>query len=223
MADLSAADVGALIGSRTSMGGGAGAWGLGAGLLGGLFFGSLINGGGWFGGNRGNQYATQEQVQGMFNYSNLLDQNRDLATAISNGTAQNVAATNQIFHDLVGYVGDKYSELDRDVLGIGAGVQQAIANQNQCCCDTKMLIQNTSAQNRYDALQNTNAVIANMNNGFNDIKATLAQNKIDALQGKIQQLELQQAVAGVVRYPNGWTYNAGSSPFCNCGGCGCGF
>lgn len=223
MADLSAADVGALIGSRTSMGGGAGAWGLGAGLLGGLFFGSLINGGGWFGGNRGNQYATQEQVQGMFNYSNLLDQNRDLATAISNGTAQSVAATNQIFHDLVGYVGDKYSELDRDVLGIGAGVQQAIANQNQCCCDTKMLIQNTSAQNRYDALQNTNAVIANMNNGFNDIKATLAQNKIDALQGRINQLELAQAVSGVVRYPNGMTYDAGRSPFCNCGGCGCGF
>lgn len=223
MADLSAADVGALIGSRTSMGGGAGAWGLGAGLLGGLFFGSLINGGGWFGGNRGNQYATQEQVQGMFNYSNLLDQNRDLATAISNGTAQNVAATNQIFHDLVGYVGDKYSELDRDVLGIGAGVQQAIANQNQCCCDTKMLIQNTSAQNRYDALQNTNAVIANMNNGFNDIKATLAQNKIDALQSRIQQLELQAATGNTVKYPTSMSYDAGRSPFCNCGGCGCGF
>lgn len=223
MADLSAADVGALIGSRTSMGGGAGAWGLGAGLLGGLFFGSLINGGGWFGGNRGNQYATQEQVQGMFNYSNLLDQNRDLATAISNGTAQSVAATNQIFHDLVGYVGDKYSELDRDVLGIGAGVQQAIANQNQCCCDTKMLIQNTSAQNRYDALQNTNAVIANMNNGFNDIKATLAQNKIDALQSRIQQLELQAATGNTVKYPTSMSYDAGRSPFCNCGGCGCGF
>lgn len=223
MADLSAADVGALIGSRTSMGGGASAWGLGAGLLGGLFFGSLINGGGWFGGNRGNQYATQEQVQGMFNYSNLLDQNRDLATAISNGTAQNVAATNQIFHDLVGYVGDKYSELDRDVLGIGAGVQQAIANQNQCCCDTKMLIQNTSAQNRYDALQNTNAVIANMNNGFNDIKATLAQNKIDALQSRIQQLELQAATGNTVKYPTSMSYDAGRSPFCNCGGCGCGF
>ena len=86
-----------------------------------------------------------------------------------------------------------------------------------------MLIQNTSAQNRYDALQNTNAVIANMNNGFNDIKATLAQNKIDALQSRIQQLELQAATGNTVKYPTSMSYDAGRSPFCNCGGCGCGF
>ena len=46
--------------------------------------------------------------------------------------------------------------------------------------------------------------------------------KPEALQAKIQSLELAQAMNGVVRYPNGWTYNAGTSPFCNCGcGCGC--
>ena len=46
----------------------------------------------------------------------------------------------------------------------------------------------------------------------------IQQDKIEALQGRINQLELQQAVQGVVRYPDSWSYNAGSSPFCGCGG-----
>jgi hypothetical protein len=121
---------------------------------------------------------------------------------------------------LVGYVGDKYAELDRDVLGVSASVQQSIANQNQCCCDTKMLISETAAQNRYDALLNTNAIINNANVNNQKVLDALAQNKIDAMQARINQLELQQAVAGVVRYPTSYAYNAGPSPFC--GGCGCG-
>lgn len=198
----------------------------GGGLMAFLFLIVLMAGGGGWGFNNAIGYqnlATQNDVQRGFDALNLGNQSRDILTAVNAGTAQSVAATNQIFHDLVGYVGDKYSELDRDVLGVSAGIQQAIANQNQCCCDTKMLISGTAAQNRYDALQNTNAVIANMNNGFNDIKATLAQNKIEALQGRIQQLELAQATSGMVKYPTSMSYDAGRSPFCNCGGgCGCG-
>lgn len=196
----------------------------GTGIMAILFLIVLMAGGGGFGFNNAIGYqnlATQNDVQRGFDALNLGNQSRDILTAVNNGTAQSVAATNQVFHDLVGYVGDKYAELDRDVLGVSAGIQQSIANQNQCCCDTKMLIQGTAAQNRYDALQNTNSVIANMNNGFNDLKATLAQNKIEELQGKVQRLELAQAVAGVVRYPNSMSYDAGRSPFCNCGGCGC--
>ena len=37
------------------------------------------------------------------------------------------------------------------------------------------------------------------------------------MQNRINQLELQNALAGVVRYPNGYTYSAGSNPFCGCG------
>lgn len=196
----------------------------GTGIMAILFLIVLMAGGGGWGFNNAIGYqnlATQNDVQRGFDALNLGNQSRDILTAVNNGTAQSVAATNQVFHDLVGYVGDKYSELDRDVLGVSAGIQQVIANQNQCCCDTKMLISETAAQNRYDALQNTNAVIANMNNGFNEIKATMAQNKIEELQGKVQRLELAQAVAGVVRYPNSMSYDAGRSPFCNCGGCNC--
>lgn len=47
----------------------------------------------------------------------------------------------------------------------------------------------------------------------------IAQNKIEALQAQVNQLQLQAAMCGVVRYPNATTYCSGSNPF---GGCGCG-
>lgn len=220
----SLADIVAATGGNGGLGGG-----MGFSWIAILFLFVLLagNGGGWGFGNNAfanaigyENLATSNEVQRGFDNQNSMANQREILAAVNSGTAQSVAATNQVYHDIVGYVGDKYSELDRDILTVGSAVQAGIANQNQCCCDTKMLIQNTSAQNRYDALLNTNALANKMENGFNDIKATMAQNKIEALQGKIQQLELQQAVAGVVRYPSGWTYNAGNSPFCNCGGCG---
>jgi hypothetical protein len=87
-----------------------------------------------------------------------------------------------------------------------------------------MLIQETSAQKRYDALKNTNDINAVTIGQTQKILDALAQNKIEALQGRINQLELNNAVAGVVRYPTTFSYNAGQSPFCGGGcGCGCGF
>lgn len=59
----------------------------------------------------------------------------------------------------------------------------------------------------------TNALIIAENQKTRDL---IQQNKIETLQGRINQLELSQAMCGVVRYPNGMTYNAGTSPFCNC-------
>lgn len=215
MAELSPADMGAILGNRGgSYGFGGAAWGVG-GVLGGLLFGSLLNGG-W--GNRGEQYATQEQVQGMFNYSNLLDQNRDLATAISNGTAQSVAATNQIFHDMVGYVGDKYNELDRDVLGVSASVQQSIANQNQCCCNTLRAIDGVNYNNAINTANITSAITS----GINSINSKLDQNKIDALQNQVDAMRLQIATGNVVRYPTSASYSIPVPPVFGtpCGGFG---
>lgn len=37
---------------------------------------------------------------------------------------------------------------------------------------------------------------------------------------QVSQLQMAQATAGVVRYPNSWTFNAGQFPNCFCGGCG---
>ena len=57
----------------------------------------------------------------------------------------------------------------------------------------------------------------------NATRQMIQQDKIDGLQQKVQTLEMQNAMAGVVRYPMSTAYNAGFNPFCNCNnGCGCG-
>ena len=90
----------------------------------------LFNGG--FGGN--NQYATRDQVQNGFDTQNMQMQTSGILTAVTNGTAQSVAATNQSFHDTLGIIQNRYDELARDISGLAVGQAQALANQNECCC-----------------------------------------------------------------------------------------
>ena len=188
----------------------------GIGLLVVLLF--LMGGSNGFGfGGNGN---LSTQMQNGFDNQNTIANQRETLTAVTNGTAQSVAATNQTFHDMIGYVGDKYNEITRDLGSIQVAQAQALANQNQCCCEQKLLMTEQNAQNKDDALLNTNALSNKMDAGFNSIREKLDANKIEELQAQISQLQLAQATANVVRYPNAWTWNAGTSPFC--GGCGCG-
>lgn len=185
----------------------------GVGLLVILFF--LMSGG--FGGWGGNgQVATSNEVQRGFDNQNAMANQREILSAVTAGTAQSVAATNQVFHDLVGYVGDKYTELNRDVLGVSAAIQQSIANENQCCCNTLRAIDSVKFENA----QNTALINATNTANAQKILDALAQSKIEALESQVADLRLANQMQNVVRYPNGWTYNAGMSPFC--GGCGCG-
>ena len=61
-----------------------------------------------------------------------------------------------------------------------------------------------------------NAVIQAIQAEGAQTRAMIQQDKIEAMQNRINQLELQQATGNVVRYPTGFTYNAGPSPFCGC-------
>ena len=173
----------------------------------------LANGGFGFGGNNFanaigyENLATSNEVQRGFDNQNSMANQRDI-----------LAATNQVYHDVVNYVGDKYNELSRDIYGVGVGVQQAIANQNECCCSTKMLIADTAAQNRYDAAMNTAAINANMTAQTQKILDTITGNRMAEMQNQINALELQNQLASVVRYPNN-TFYAVPSPCFNCG-CG---
>lgn len=186
-------------------------------ILAGGGFGGL----GW-GGNNALGYenlATSSEVQRGFDNQNLQAQTRDILAAVNAGTAQSVAATNQTFHDTVNALSDKYSELARDIAGLAVGQANTLANQNECCCSTKMLIAETASQSRYENAMNTAAINANTTAQTQRILDAMAQDKIEALQNKVNALELQQAVAGVVRYPMATTYTSGCNPFCNCG-CG---
>ena len=175
---------------------------------------AMMGGGFNWGGGRGyEQYATRDQVQNGFDTQNLQAQTRDIMGAVTAGTAQAVATTNQVYHDVVGYVGDKYDELQRDIAGLAIGQANLLAHQNDCCGNLMRQLM----QNNYDAAMRDAATNANIVAQAQGIKDMFMGDKMEAMQNRINQLELQNQLQGVVRYPNGWTYNAGNSPFC--GGC----
>lgn len=158
-------------------------------------------------------YATSAEVQRGFDTQNLQTQTAGILSAVTGGTAQAVAATNQTFHDTLGVLSDKYSELQRDIAGIAVGQANMLANQNQCCCETKQLI----AQTNYEAAMRDAATNANVTAQTQKVLDAIAENRMADMQSQINQLQLQQAVSGVVRYPSASTYYAGTNPFCGCG------
>lgn len=170
-------------------------------------------GGGFGWNNGGNGNAIQNDINRGFDNQNLQAQTRDILAAVTAGTAQSVATTNQVYHDLMNGLSDKYNELQRDIAGLAVGQANQLARFNECCCETKQAI----AQANYDAAMRDAATNANFTAQIQGLKDMIKDDKMDAMQNRINQLELQNQLQGVVRYPNGWTYNAGNSPFC--GGC----
>lgn len=163
-----------------------------------LFF--MMYGWGGFGGN--NQYATNESVQQGFDMQNTLANQREL-----------LAATNQTFHDTMGVIQNTYGELQRDIAGLAVGQANLLAQQNECCATTNANI----AQNRYEAAMNTSQIIQAVQAEGNATRAMMQQDKIESLQQQVQQLQMQNAMQGVVRYPDSFTYSSGANPFCGCG------
>lgn len=163
-----------------------------------------------------NNLATQNDVQRGFDTQALSDQSRDILAAVGAGTAQAVAATNQAKYDNINVAKDIQMALSSQIANV-ANMETSINDRiQQCCCETQRSIDGVN----YNAALNTASINATTTAQTQKILDAMAQSKIEALQGKVSQLELQNAMAGVLRYPNSWTYNAGSSPFCNCNGCG---
>jgi len=213
--NLSVSDVAALSGN------GFGGWGNGfEGLIYLAVIASMF-GGGWggfggFGGGAGAAtmagYATQADMQRGFDTQNTMANQRETLAAVTAGTAQSVAATNQVFHDVLGVVNDKYGELQRDIAGVAVQNAQIIGNINECCGSTKMMIAeagaNLSAQIAQNKYENALALA-----GLEQrITAKMDGNTIQSLRDELGAVRDQLNLAGVVRFPNSYTYNGGQFP-----------
>ena len=182
----------------------------------------ILAGGGFSGwGNNGfanaigyENLATQSQVDRGFDTQNMMANQRETLAAVNAGTAQAVAATNQTFHDITAALSDKYTELQRDVAGLAVGQANLLAKENECCCQTLRAIDGVNYANAI----NTAAINENTTAQTQKILDAITGNRMADMQNQINQLQLQQAVAGVVRYPSASTYYAGTNPFCACGG-----
>ncbi len=159
----------------------------------------MWGGNGFFGNNNlGYRPATAEDVNNGFNFNDLQNQNRDIMNAITAGTAQSVAATNQAKYDNISVSKDIQVALTAELSRLESGQKDILARQNECCC---------SIQRALDGVNyNTTAQVQK-------VLDALSANTIEALRSRVGQLELAQATAGLVRYPSQTVYSAGYNPF----------
>lgn len=169
---------------------------------------SMFNGGWNRGGDYG-QYATAASQQEILfgQQFNNLDNKMDRGfTSIGNGIADATFALNNA-------VVNGAATTTSAVVSEGRALQSQLADHN---C---MVQRNTDAL-RYDISQMFASYGAATSAQIQSVKDMICTNEMKAMEQKIATLEMQNAMANVVRYPNAWTYNAGTSPFCNCGnGC----
>ena len=229
---LSAADIAAVTGGNNG-GNFGGGWGSMIWL-----FAIIALMGGWGNGGFGNNgfanaigyenLATSSEVQRGFDNQNQMANQREILAAVNAGTAQAVATTNQAKYDNINVAKDIQSALIAQIGDVKTNQMQLLANQNDCCCSTKMLISEVGnnivsqiAQARYENAMNTSAINANTTAQTQRIIDMMTGNQIQDLRDQLQASQLREQLQGVMRYPKGWTYNAGTNPFCNNNGCGC--
>ena len=170
--------------------------------------------GGWGTGN-GNSNAIQADVNRGFDNQNLQAQTRDILSAVTNGTAQTIAASTANATNAINAIKDGNASLIREFGNVETALTALDGNMRDCCCGVKTQIM----QNDYNGAMRDAATNANITAQIQSVKDMIAQNKIEALQSQVSQLQLAQATSGMLKFPNSWSYGAG--PFPPIFGCGC--
>lgn len=212
MADMTLSDIAAL--NRDNDGWGGGAWWV-------IVLFALIFGWGNTGFGGGNvasaigyeNLATSNEIQRGFDNQNSMANQREILAAVNAGTMQGIQATNQTFHDTVNVLSDKYQELQRDIAGLAVGQANLLATENDCCGAIQRAIDGVN----YNIAAQVNNAVQSIGEKIQAVSDQITGNRMADMQNQINQLQLEQAMQGVVRYPNMFAYNAGNNPFCGCG------
>ena len=159
-----------------------------------------------FGGNGWNrqgefgQFATAASQQEIL-FGQQFGQINDRLTNIGNGICN-------LGYEMQGGIGQLGKEMalaqngtNMTIMQTGNSIQSQMA---QCCCDTQRAI---------------DGVNANIEAKFAALEKSQLEQRIAEQSARIASLEMDNRMYGVVRYPNGYTYNAGNSPFCGCNSC----
>ncbi len=176
---------------------------------------AMMGGNGFgFGGN-GNTNAIQNDVNRGFDNQNLQAQTRDILSAVTNGTAQTISASTANATNAINAIKDGNASIIREFGNVETALTALSGKQQECCCELKQAVM----QNNYDGAIRDAATNANITAQIQSVKDMIAQNKIEALQSQVSQLQLAQATSGMLKFPNSWSYGAG--PFPPIFGCGC--
>ena len=160
---------------------------------------AVLGGGFGFGANRGN-VATTEDLASGFNFSALQNKTNDILAAVNNN--------NQVLGNAICQLGYQDAQHTYDL-------SRQIAD---CCCTTQRGIDSV----RFDMANYSAAANAAITAGTQKILDKMCENEKAAMAARIQSLELQQALCGVIRYPTATTYAVPSTCFgfnsCGCNG-----
>lgn len=83
---------------------------------------------------------------------------------------------------------------------------------DQCCCNTQRNIDGVN----YNIEAKAAEINANTTAQTQKILDAISGNRMADMQNQINQLQLQNAMCGVVRYPMASTYTMPNNPFCGC-------
>lgn len=144
----------------------------------------------------------------------LSDQNQQQTQILGNG----ICNLGYEMQRNVGQLGKEVALSQANLAQQVSSAQSDLSSQlAQCCCTTQRAIDGVN----YNQAINTASINANIDAKFAAMEKNQLEQTIAAQQAQISQLQLAQQMNNVVRYPNGFTYNAGMSPFCGgcCSGC----
>ncbi len=171
-----------------------------------LFLFALMGNGGWggFGGYGGNEMfpyffntQTQNDVNRGFDNAGLTNQLSGISTAISNGFANaEVAGCNRAMDAMQTAYTNQIADMNQNF-----ALQSQLAN---CCCENRLAVANLGSDiareacaTRTNDTQNTQSILNTINGGIQSIKDQLCQDKIDAKNEKIADLERQLTMANL--------------------------
>ena len=179
----------------------------------------VIMGGGWNGFNRQNsgeldRYATAASQQEIL-FGQQFGQINDRLANLGNGICNLGYEMQSNIGQLGKEVALAQAGTNTTIMQTGNNIQSQIA---QCCCDNRLATANLSAQIDRQTCDITTAIHAE----GEQTRALMQANEIQQLRDKVSALEADNRMYGVVRYPNGYTYTAGPSPFCGGNSC-CGY
>lgn len=170
--------------------------------------------------------ATQAQVDRGFDTQNMMANQRETLAAVTNGTSQTIAASTANAANAINAIKDGNAALIREFGTVETALTALSGKQQECCCNLLQKISEVSAatdaqiaRNNYDAAMRDAATNANISAQIQSVKDMLYQQRDQEQQARIQKLELQQEMNGVLRFPNQWAYGAGPFPPIF-GGCG---
>lgn len=173
-------------------------------------FALLLLGNGGFGLGGGNNAVTalNADMQRGFDTQNLQAQTAGILGAVTNGTAQTIAASTANASNAINAIKDGNAALIREFGTVETALTGLAGKQQECCCNTLRAIDSVN----YNGAINTAAINANTTAQTQKILDALATNRMADMQNQINQLQLQNAMSGVLRFPNAWTYAGGVFP-----------